>query len=114
MPVTDTNDWFEAAPEGQRPILDALRALILSAGPGVMEEFKWGRPVYKTASGLFCYLHRTKNYVTLGFHRGAALKDPKNLLEGDGKAMRHIKLTTIAAAQDAAVRQLVQQAAKLA
>lgn len=114
MPVTDANAWFEAAPEAQRPILDALRGLILSAGPGVVEEFKWGRPCYSAASRLFCYLHRTKNHVTLGFHRGTNLKDPKGLLEGEGKDMRHVKLTAVAEARDAAIRQLINQAAKLA
>jgi hypothetical protein len=113
MPVTDTNGWFGAAPEGQRPVLAALRELILAAGPGVVEEFKWGRPCYSAAAGLFCYLHRTRNHVTLGFHRGTALKDPKGLLEGEGKGMRHVKLTTVAEARDSAVGQLVKQAAKL-
>lgn len=113
MSVTDVNTWFDAAPEGQRPILDALRALLLAAGPGVVEEFKWGRPCYSASNGLFGYLHRTKNHVTLGFQRGAELKDPKGRLEGEGKDMRHVKLTTVAQASDPAIQQLVEQAAKL-
>ena len=111
MPAADVEKWLAAAPEGQRAILDALREMIRVAGTGVVEEFKWGRPVYKSGGGLFSYLHRTKNHVTLGFHHGAELKDPKGLLEGDGKDMRHVKLTTVAAARDPAIRRLIKQAA---
>jgi len=81
MPVTDANTWLEAATEGRWPILDTLRKMVLSVGPGIIEEFKWGRPCSATAHGLFCYLHRTKHHVTLGFQHGAELKDPKGLLE---------------------------------
>lgn len=112
MPDDDPQSWFDAAPEGQRSILEGLRKLILSAASGIVEEIKWGRPCYSTANGMFCYLHRTKNHVTLGFQKGASLKDPKNLLEGEGKDMRHIKITDSGKDQ-AAVLQLIKQAVKL-
>ena len=112
MPVDETQSWFDAVPEKQRAILVELRKLILSAAPGIVEEFKWSRPCYSTAKGMFCYLQRTKNHVSLGFQKGAALKDPKKLLEGEGKDMRHI--TFAEAVKDQAARlQLVKQAAKL-
>lgn len=113
MPATDATSWFDAAPASQRPALDALRKLVLAATPGVVEEIKWGRPCYSTAHGLFCYLHRTKNHVTLGFYHGAALKDPTSVLEGDGKDMRHVKVTGIAVDRGTLLP-LVKQAAQSA
>jgi hypothetical protein len=112
MPDDDLQRWFDAAPEGQRSILEGLRKLILSAAPGIVEEIKWGRPCYSTANGMFCYLHRTKNHVTLGFYKGTSLKDPKNLLEGEGKDMRHVKITG-AGKDQAAVLQLIKQVVRL-
>jgi len=114
MPAADVNRWFDAAPADQRPILDALRELLLSAAPDVAESLTWNCPWYSTANGLFCYLQRRKTYVTLGFRRGTSLKDPKRLLEGTGNDMRHVKLLTLAEAQNAAIQRLVKQAAKLA
>jgi hypothetical protein len=32
-------------------------------------------------------------HVNVGFFYGAALADPKRLLQGSGKRMRHVKLT---------------------
>jgi hypothetical protein len=112
MAAAGNDAWFETAPANQRPALDALRELILTASPGTVEELKWSRPVYSNAGGMFCYLHRTKNHVTLGFHRGASLDDPKNLLEGTGKDMRHVKISAVENIDAPALRRLLKQAAK--
>jgi hypothetical protein len=114
MTSTDPQAWFDAAPETQRPILDILRRLILSSTSDIVEEIKWSRPCYSTSRGLFCYLHRTKSHVTIGFQQGASLKDPKNLLDGTGKDMRHVKVAAASELDQPAVLKLVQQAAKLA
>ena len=113
MPTPEPDEWFEETPANQRPIVDGLRKLIKSSVPGVVEEIKWSRPIYSTANGMFCYLHGTKNHVTLGFHEGASLKDPKNLLEGTGKGMRHVKITSAEEIEAPAFRQFIKQAAKL-
>jgi hypothetical protein len=112
MPNDDPQRWFDTAPECQRSILEGLRKLILSAAPEIVEEIKWGRPCYSTANSRFCYLHRAKSHVTLGFQNGASLRDPKNLLEGEGKGMRHGKVTDSGMDQAAMLR-LIKQAVKL-
>jgi hypothetical protein len=111
--IAPQDEWFSTAPENQKPALDALRAIVLSAAQGLVEEIKWSRPCYSTPTGMFCYLHRTKNHVTIGFQQGASLKDPKSLLEGTGKDMRHIKITDAGDIDRSAILHLVQQAIKL-
>ena len=113
MATSDADEWFKSVPANQKAIVDALRTLIKSSVPGVVEEIKWSRPIYSTANGMFCYLHNTKNHVTIGFHQGTSLKDPKNLLEGTGKGMRHVKITSAEEIDAPALRQLVKQAVKL-
>jgi hypothetical protein len=114
MASTDVQQWFDAAPESQRPILDTLRRLILSSTSDIVEEIKWSRPCYSTSRSIFCYLHRTKRHVTIGFQQGASLKDPRNLLEGTGKEMRHVKVGAAGGLDQSGVLRLVKQAAKLA
>jgi hypothetical protein len=82
----------------------------LSLPHGVSEEFKWSRPCYRTDRGIFCYLQTTKKHATLGFPGGAALDDPEGLLEGSGKDMRHVKLRTLADAQRAGIKRLLEGA----
>lgn len=107
----ECNAWFASAPASQVKQLKALRTLITSLDRGVVEEFKWSRPCYSTERGLFCYLHSTKAYATLGFHRGASLTDPAALLEGTGKDMRHVKIAADADVNGPALLALLRQAA---
>jgi hypothetical protein len=74
-----------------RETLEALRQLVHDTVPGVTEEFKWGRPVFRAGKD-FAYLKTAKAYVTLGFFQFDKLNDPNGLLEGTGKDMRHIKI----------------------
>ena len=78
----------------QQEILQTIRQLIHETVPQVTEEFKWGRPIFRTNKD-FAYLKSAKTYVTLGFFNFQKLNDPGNRLEGTGKDMRHIKLKTI-------------------
>lgn len=87
--------YIEMAPTDQKDIMAFIRALIYESVEGVQEEFKWGRPVFRLSKD-FAYLKTAKNYVTLGFFDFEKIDDPKGLLEGTGKDMRHIKLKKLA------------------
>ncbi|HTR27275.1 MAG TPA: DUF1801 domain-containing protein [Terriglobales bacterium] len=54
-----------------------------------------------------------KEHVTFAFMRGAALPDPKKLLEGTAKGARHVKLRTVADVKKPGVKKLIVAAAKL-
>jgi hypothetical protein len=78
----------------------ALREIILEEVPDASESIY---QVYTVAiwfgfSGkmkdMFCYIATNARHVNLGFPRGSTLPDPNRVLEGDGKAMRHIKFAT--------------------
>ncbi len=52
-------------------------------------------------------------WVSLFFVRGAELTDPKKLLKGSGKTIRHIVLEDAADLEKPAIRALIAQAVKL-
>jgi hypothetical protein len=79
----------------------ALREVILEEAPDASESIY---KVYTVAiwfgfSGkmkdMFCYIATNARHVNLGFPRGASLPDPNGVLEGEGKAMRHIKVASL-------------------
>jgi len=74
-----------------RSVLQDLRELVRKELPEAKEEIKWGRPVY-SLNHIVCYLAAAGDHANLGFYRGIELEDPKGLLEGDGKKLRHIKV----------------------
>lgn len=99
-----------------RPICEALRALIAAEHPGVAEVV-WLRQRIasfgvgpKKMTQHYAYIAPQSVHVNLGFYRGTSLADPAGLLEGTGKALRHVKLRTLADAERPAVVALLRQA----
>ena len=63
-------------------------------------------------SGQFLSIGPGRNYVNLYFMLGTSLDDPKGLLEGTGKNMRHVKLREVADLKNAALKELIKTAAE--
>ena len=61
-------------------------------GSDVWELMHDGCPVACVEDAAFGYVNVFKAHVNVGFFCGSLLKDPKGLLEGTGKHMRHVKL----------------------
>jgi hypothetical protein len=62
------------------------------SGPDVRELFHDGCPIACVGDAPFGYVNAFKAHANVGFYHGAALADPKGLLEGAGKYMRHVKV----------------------
>lgn len=82
--IAELGDW-------RGEMLARLRALILQAVPGVVEEWKWAVPVW-SHHGLICTGESYKKVVKLTFAKGAALPDPAGLFNSslDGNVRRAI------------------------
>jgi len=88
------SEYINSLQEDKKEIVKALRSIILSVDPSLNESLKWKQPVY-SKKGDICYIFPTGGHVNLGFYRALELKDPKKLLEGTGKNMRHIKIKSM-------------------
>jgi hypothetical protein len=102
-----------------RHILDlalALREIILEESPDATESIY---QVYTVAiwfgfsdkmKDMFCYIATNAGHINLGFPRGSTLPDPNRVMEGEGKAMRHIKFRTLQDLERPFVRRYIQAA----
>ena len=73
-----------------------MRTIILDCG--LTEELKWGVPCYTVNENNVVLIHGFKEYCALLFHKGALLKDPKNILIQQTKtvqAARQIRFTNL-------------------
>jgi hypothetical protein len=61
-------------------------------GDDVRECLHDGHPTGCVGDAAFGYVNVFKVHVNVGFFRGAEIADPKGILEGTGKFMRHVKL----------------------
>ncbi|MDR7131923.1 hypothetical protein J2X69_004289 [Algoriphagus sp. 4150] len=103
--------YISEATEEQRKIMEAIRLLIHKEVPSVEENFKWSRPVFSTDSD-FAYFKTSKSHLTFGIFNYEKIKDHKNLLEGTGKDMRHIKLKRLDDLQSEIIQNWIQQLIK--
>jgi len=103
--------YIENSAETHKPILTALRKLILSTAPKAEEQFKWSRPVYAIEKD-FCYLKTTKKHVTLGFFDFNKIKTNKDLIEGTGQSMRHVKLSDVSEIKGFKIKEMLKEVLK--
>lgn len=91
--MSDTNPKVDALFDkltDWRTELEAMRSILL-ASP-LTEEFKWRSPVYTYEGGNIAIIWGFKDRATLGFFKGALLKDPENILERPGDNSRSSRI----------------------
>src|SRR5260221_4227091 len=102
--IAELEDW-------RGETLGRMRQLITAADPDVMEEWKWGNPVW-SHDGIICTGESYKTHVKLTFAKGASLKDPARLFNSslDGKVRRAIDIHEGEKVDASAFKALVRQA----
>ena len=82
--IRELGDW-------RGEMLARIRALIRQADAGVVEEWKWGGPVWSKA-GVISTGETYRNAVKMTFARGASVEDPSGLFNSslDGNTRRAI------------------------
>ena len=94
--------------------LDRMRKLIHAADPDVVEEWKWGTPVW-SRDGIICTGETYQKAVKLTFARGASLKDPARLFNSslEGNTRRAIDIHEGEKVDATAFKALFRQAVAL-
>jgi hypothetical protein len=84
--------------------------VLRQCGADVRELVHDGGPVACVEDAAFAYVNAFTAHTNIGFFYGAFLADPKRLLSGTGKRMRHVKLRPGDSLDAAALRSLVDAA----
>ena len=105
--IAELEDW-------RGETLGRMRKLIKAADPDVVEEWKWGNPVW-SHDGIICTGESYKKVVKLTFAKGASLKDPARVFNSslDGNARRAIDIHEGQGVDESAFKALVRQAVAL-
>ena len=84
--IAELGDW-------RGDTLARMRGLIHEADPEVVEEWKWGGPVW-SHDGILCTGETYKAKVKLTFAKGASLKDPAKVFNAslEGNARRAVDI----------------------
>ena len=102
--IAELGDW-------RGETLSRMRKLIKSADPDVVEEWKWGNPVW-SHDGIICTGESYKKVVKLTVAKGAFVKDPARLFNSslDGNVRRAIDIHEGEEVDAVAFKALVRQA----
>ena len=105
--VAELRDW-------RGETLNRMRQLIQQADPDVVEEWKWGTPVW-SHDGILCTGESYKKVVKLTFAKGASLQDPARLFNSslDGNVRRAIDIHEGETVDEPAFKALIRQAVAL-
>ena len=105
--IKELDDW-------RGKTLSHVRALIKQADPEVVEEWKWGVPVW-SHDGLICTGETYKSVVKLTFAKGASLKDPSGLFNSslEGNVRRAIDFREGDKVNEKALKALIRAAVAL-
>ena len=105
--IAELGDW-------RGETLSRMRKLIKEADPDVVEEWKWGIPVW-SHDGIICTGETYKKVVKLTFAKGASLMDPARLYNSslDGNVRRAIDIREGEEVDESAFKALVRQAVAL-
>ncbi len=110
------DDLLEITIPEMRPIANRLREIIVGVDPDTVEVVRLGdrAATYgvgpKKMSEGYSYIIPHKNWVNLGFYKGADLPDPAGIMEGTGKKLRHVKVRTVEDAERPEIRALIEEA----
>ena len=105
--ISGLTDW-------RGKLLTRLRKLILAVDPNVVEEWKWGTPVW-SHQGNVVAAAAFKDHVKINFFKGASLPDPHGLFNAglDAKATRAIDLHEGDKLNEPALKELIRAAVTL-
>jgi hypothetical protein len=81
-----------------------------TCGDEVRELLHDGCPVARLGDTPFAYVNVFTSHLNVGFFQGATLPDPARLLQGNGKSMRHLKLTSDTPTSPTALSKLIHTA----
>ena len=102
--------WLDSTHDEIRRLAKPWFQRLRDCGPNVRELMHDGYPTACVNDAAFAYVNAFKAHVNVGFYQGAALADPKRLLQGDGKRMRHVKVKWGEAVDAPALEALIGEA----
>jgi hypothetical protein len=102
--IAELADW-------RGKLVARLRKVILAADPDIVEEWKWGTPVW-SRKGNVVAVGAFQDHVKINFFKGALLPDPHGLFNAglEAKATRAIDLYEGDRLNEPALKELIRAA----
>lgn len=95
MKDPDVDAWLDAYDNPMKPVVAAIRDMILGADDRVTEAIKWQAPTFIYKGNIASFFPKSKKHASLMFHKGAEISGDFPNLQGDGKEARSFKVSDL-------------------
>ena len=92
----DVDAWMEKYDNPQKPVVEAVRRLILAADERIGETIKWQTPTFTYKGNLASFNPKAKAFASLMFHTGATIAGKFPSLQGGGSTARYMQFESVA------------------
>lgn len=90
--ANEVDAWMAKYDNPQKPLVEAVRQVILRADKRIGETIKWQAPTFTYKGNLASFFPKSKAHVSLMFHNGAQIPGAFASLEGSGDVSRVMKI----------------------
>lgn len=106
--------WLADQRPQHQKIIKLLRKLVKKTAPSLTETIKWGNGCWEGKEWPVIFIFAGYDILQFGFFGGSYLSDsdPKKLLKGNGKFVRHIPVPSISEIDETAFKRLIKKAMK--
>ncbi|OEO31047.1 hypothetical protein VW23_018335 [Devosia insulae DS-56] len=87
----DVDAWMAKYENPQKPLVEAVRQVVLKADKRMTETIKWQAPTFVYKGNLASFYPKSKAHVSLMFHTGAQIPGDFPSLQGTGDVSRVMK-----------------------
>jgi len=94
--TAEVDAWMAGYDNPMKPVVQAMREVILAADDRIAECIKWSAPTFTYKGNMASFFPKSKAHASLMFHKGAGIPGSFPNLEGDGKEARSFKVTDLA------------------
>ena len=91
----DVDAWLDQYDNPMKPVVSAMRDLILACDTRITETIKWQAPTFMYKGNISSFFPKSKKHASLMFHKGAEIPGAFPNLEGDGKEARSFKVASL-------------------
>ena len=93
--------WFKEYDNPMKPVVQAMRRIILAVDPRVDECIKWKSPTFTFEGNIASFMPRAKKHASLMFHTGAQIPGEYGRLAGTGDVARFMKAASLEEVEEA-------------
>ena len=101
--------WKKDQSIKNQKLITEVSRVIDDLAPSLEKIVKWGQGCWTEGKNHKLFIHCADDHIQLGFYTGSQLIDPQKMLQGTGKYVKHIQISSSEDIDKKAFEKLIKQ-----